>query len=75
MKLARKIALPFIAGSRGKKKKWSTKDILIVEECSLCETSQAFLSLMLHLIDVLFLFSCLFNFFLAEGGVCLVGHQ
>lgn len=53
----------------GKKKLWSTKDILNVEEYSVCETFQAFLSLKLHSIDVLVLFSCVFKcFWLKEGS-------
>jgi len=43
--------MPSIAGSN-KKKLWSTKDILILEQCIVCETFRTFLGLMLHLIDV-----------------------
>lgn len=55
--------IAFYLQAVGKKKLWSTEDILIkdilisfvlwniVEEHSICETCQAFLSLKLHLID------------------------
>lgn len=42
------------------------KDILILEECIVCETSQTFLSLILQLVDV-----CFFVWLLV--GVWLVG--
>lgn len=67
MKLTRKTALPFIAGGK-KKTLWSMKDILILEECIVCETSQTFLGLMLHLVDVWFF--VWLGFFLAGEGFC-----
>lgn len=70
MKLARKIALPFIAGSK-KKKLWYMKDVLILDKCIVCETFRTFLGLMLHLIDIWFFiwwFLGLFGFFWLEKG-------